>query len=128
MNDNDILAAAFAQLEGAWNSGDGAGFGELFLDDADFVDIRGDRHRGRRAIAAGHQGIFDTIYRGSTVRFSVVDQAALADGWLLGAVDSTLDVPEGPLAGVNRSAITVVMTETGVGWRIRAFHNTLRVA
>ena len=55
MNDNDVVAAAFAQLERAWNGGDGAGFGELFLDDADFVDIRGERHRGQKAIANGHQ-------------------------------------------------------------------------
>lgn len=36
-----------------------------------------------------------------------------------------IDVPEGPLAGVNRSTITAVMTRTDAGWRIRAFHNTL---
>ena len=125
MNDIDILPAAFEELQRAWNSGDGARFGEPFAEDADFVDIRGTRHRGKGAIAGGHQGIFDTIYRGSTVRFDVADQATLAEGCLLGTVESTLDVPEGPLAGVNRSTITAVMTRTDAGWRIRAFHNTL---
>ena len=125
MNDNDILAAAFEELQRAWNSGNGAQFGGPFADDADFVDIRGTRHQGKGAIAGGHQGIFDTIYRGSTVRYDVVDQVALAEGCLLGIVEATLDVPEGPLAGVNRSTITAVMTRTDTGWRIRAFHNTL---
>ncbi len=125
MNDNDILPAAFEELQRAWNSGDGAHFGELFADDADFVDIRGTRHRGKGAIAGGHQAILDTIYRGSTVRYGVVDQAVLAEGCLLGTVEATLDVPDGPLAGVNRSTITAVMTRTDAGWKIRAFHNTL---
>ncbi len=48
------------------NSADGPRFGEPFIGDADFVDIRGERHRGRGAIASGHQAIFDSIYRGST--------------------------------------------------------------
>ena len=125
MNDQDILPATFEELQRAWNHGDGAQFGEPFADDADFVDIRGTRHRGKGAIAGGHQAIFDTIYRGSTVRYAVVDQAALAEGCLLGVVEATLDVPGGPLAGVNRSTITAVMTRTDAGWKIRAFHNTL---
>ena len=125
MHDNDMLTAAFEELQQAWNSGDGARFGEPFAEDADFVDIRGARHHGRGPIAGGHQGIFDTIYRGSTVGYRVVDQAEIAEGCLLGTVDATLDVPEGPLAGVNRSTITAVMTRTDAGWKIRAFHNTL---
>ncbi len=125
MTDNDILANAFEALERAWNSGDGARFGEPFAEDADFVDIRGTRHRGKGAIAGGHQAILDTIYRGSSVRYGVVDQAVLADGCLLGTVEATLDVPGGPLAGMNRSTITAVMTRADAGWKIRAFHNTL---
>ena len=125
MNDNDILPTAFEALEQAWNSGDGARFGEPFAENADFVDIRGTRHRGKGAIAGGHQAILDTIYRGSTVRYGVVDHAELADGCLLGTVEARLDVPGGPLAGVNRSTITAVMTRTDAGWKIRAFHNTL---
>ena len=128
MNDNEILATAFQELERAWNSGDGAQFGQPFAEDADFVDIRGTRHRGRGAIAGGHNAILGTIYRGSTVHYAVVDHAALADGCLLGIVEATLDAPEGPLAGVNRSTITAVMTDTGSGWKIRAFHNTLVAA
>ena len=128
MNDQKVLHTAFQELEQAWNSADGPRFGEPFTEDADFVDIRGARHRGKDAIAGGHQAILDSIYRGSTVHYEVVDQAVLADGWVLGAVDATLDVPDGPLAGRNRSAITAVMTHTDGGWKIRAFHNTLVVA
>ena len=56
-----IAAALLRQLEDAWNAGDGAAFGAPFAEDADFVDIRGDHHRGRAAIAQGHRAIFDTV-------------------------------------------------------------------
>jgi uncharacterized protein (TIGR02246 family) len=89
------------------------------------VTRRGTRHHGKGAIAGGHQAILDTIYRGSTVRYDVVDQAVLTDGCLLGIVEATLEAPEGPLTGVSRSTITAVMTRTDTGWDINAFHNTL---
>src|SRR5690349_250316 len=66
------------RLEEAWNAADGAGFAAPFTDDADFVAIRGDHHRTRAAIAAGHQQIFDTLYRGSTLRYSLTQARRLA--------------------------------------------------
>ena len=42
-----------------------------FADDADFVSIRAEHLRSREVIAKGNQGIFDTIYKGSAVRYEV---------------------------------------------------------
>jgi uncharacterized protein (TIGR02246 family) len=61
---NTILERA----ERAWNAADGAAFGALFAEESDFVNVRGEHHRGRDVIARGHQGIFHSIYAGSTVR------------------------------------------------------------
>jgi uncharacterized protein (TIGR02246 family) len=59
------------QLEAAWNAADSASFAALFADDADFIHILGGYYTGRAAIEAGHRMIFGTIYKGSTVRYSV---------------------------------------------------------
>lgn len=121
-------SATLATLEKAWNAGDGAAFGAPFTEDAVFVDIRGSRHRSRAAIAAGHQGILDSIYRGSTVRYVVesVDQPA-ADVAVVHAA-ATLDAPTGPHAGVNRSNLTLVLVRGGDdGWAVSTFHNTMLV-
>lgn len=112
-------------LEQAWNAADGAAFGAPFTDDADFVAIRGDHHRTRAAIARGHQAIFDTIYRGSTIRHELTQARALADDVILAHSTQTLDAPGGPLAGTHRSTSTLVLVRTPDGWRIAAFHNTL---
>ena len=66
-----IVSDLVGTLEKAWNAGDGAGFGRPFAEDADFVNIRGEHFRTREVIAKGHQGIFDTIYAGSVVRYQV---------------------------------------------------------
>jgi uncharacterized protein (TIGR02246 family) len=120
-----IAGDAFRELGEAWNRADGAAFGELFADDADFVDIRGAHHHGAIAIGAGHQAILDTIYAGSSVAYRVEVARTIRPGCVLALVAATLDAPGGPLRGVNRSRITAVLTDEHDRWTIAAFQNTL---
>jgi uncharacterized protein (TIGR02246 family) len=120
-----IVADLVGELEKAWNAADGAGFGRPFAEDADFVNIRGEHFRTREAIAKGHQGIFNTIYKGSVVRYHVAGVRAIAPGVLLAHVKSALEAPTGPLAGEHSSLFTVVLVQDQSDWRIAAFHNTL---
>lgn len=125
---SDVVAtvqAIMQRLERAWNSADGAAFGEPFSPSADFVAIRGDLHTGRDAIAAGHQQILGTIYAGSTVRYQVLQARELDDRVILAHARATLSAPSGPLAGEHASTITVVLLKHDDGWDITAFHNTL---
>ena len=93
--------------------------------DADFVDVRGVHHHGRAAIASGHQAIFDSIYRGSTVRYTVEGTRQLVPTCSLALVGAVLDVPDGPLAGRRRARLTAVVVEREGATAIAAFHNTL---
>lgn len=120
--------AFFAAIESAWNAGDGARYGAEFADVADFVNIRGEHHRGDGAyIGAAHQGILDTIYKGSSVRYRVDQARRLAPGVVVAHGTSTLDAPTGPLHGTHNSKMTVVLVEQGDTWKATAFHNTLVV-
>lgn len=120
-----IVTSLVAELENAWNAGDGAAFAQPFAEDADFVNIRGEHFRTREAIARGHQGIFNSIYKGSVVRYQVAGVRAIAPEVLLAHVNATLKAPTGPLAGEHRSLFTVVLTKGPDAWLIAAFHNTL---
>jgi uncharacterized protein (TIGR02246 family) len=119
------LAATFVEnLEQAWNVADGTAFGAQFADESDFVNVRGEHHRGATAIARGHQGIFDTIYADSTVRYRLELARELAPGVIMAVASATLDVPGGPLKGIHNSRFTMLIVEQGDDWRIAAFHNT----
>jgi uncharacterized protein (TIGR02246 family) len=120
------LASTFLErLEQAWNDADGAAFGAQFADESDFVNVRGEHHRGATAIARGHQAIFDTIYAGSSVQFRLDLARELAPGTILAVATSTLDAPAGPLKGIHTARFTMLIVEQGDAWRIAAFHNTL---
>jgi uncharacterized protein (TIGR02246 family) len=119
----------FAEIAAAWNAADGERYGTQFAELTDFVNIRGEHHRGDgNSIGAAHQGIFDTIYRGSTVRYQVDEARLLARGVVVAHATSTLDAPSGPLCGTHNSKLTVVLVETGGDWKATALHNTLVIS
>jgi uncharacterized protein (TIGR02246 family) len=120
-----VAAELIGRLERAWNEADGRAFGEPFAPDADFVDIRGEHHRGREAIAAGHQAIFDSVYEGSSVGYELTGARGLSGGVILAHATAVLRAPSGPLAGEHNSMLSLVLVRGGGGWEIAAFHNTL---
>ena len=114
------------QLEDAWNQGDGNAFGAPFAENAEFVNIRGEHHSGRTAIAMGHQAIFDSIYKDSVNRYEAVLAKQIADDVIYVLAHSTLNSPTGPLAGEHEAYFSVVLSRQGSSdWQIEAFHNTL---
>jgi len=125
VNDERMVSEIVAKLEKAWNAADGPGFAQPFAEDADFVNIRADHFRTREVIARGHQGIFDTIYKGSVVRYQMTSVREIAPRVLLAHVKATLKVPTGPLAGEYDALYSLVLVQNGNDWRIAAFHNTL---
>ena len=120
-----IASDLVGELEAAWNAADGTRFAQPFAEDADFVNIRGEHLRTREVIAKGHQAIFNTIYKGSVVRYDVTRVRAIAPAVLVAHVRSKLKAPAGPLAGEHSSLFTLVLVQDKNDWRIAAFHNTL---
>ena len=123
--DRTAIDALVHTLATAWNAGDGDAFAAVFAEDADFVNVRAEHHRGRQAIAAGHNGIFRGIYAGSTNQYVVKSARLLTDDVALAHVDAVLDVPTGPLAGRLHALYSIVLVRAGSGWQIASFHNTL---
>jgi uncharacterized protein (TIGR02246 family) len=112
------------RLQAAWNAMDGAAFAAPFAEDADFVNILGEHFRGRDRIAAGHVGIFQSIYAGSTVSMRLERVRLLRPDVALAHVHSILDVPQGLLAGRHAARFSLVLTRGPAGWEIAGFHNT----
>ena len=114
-----------ARLQQGWNDGSGDAFAAPLTDDADFVDLRAVHHRGRIPIARGHQGIFDSIYRGSRIAYTVTDARQLAPDVILAHTTARLSVPGGPLAGEHAATQTLVIVREGDAWKVAGFHNTV---
>ena len=126
-----VALEVLGHLQKAWNDGDGEAFGSNYAPNASFVNIRGEHIVGRTAIAAGHTGIFTTIYAGSVNRMSLAHASEISNGIVLAVSVNTLDCPSGPLAGVHRAMSTSIISTTvnEAGYpQILSSHNTLMTA
>src|SRR5688500_20257432 len=65
--DDAAIRENVRQLEAGWNSKSGALFARPFAEDADYVVINGMHIRGRAAIDKGHQHIFETYMKETTL-------------------------------------------------------------
>lgn len=126
MNETDRaeIEHVVAQLEAAWNAGDGEAFAAPFAEDADFVNVRAEHFSGSAAVAQGHVHIFNSIYKGSRNHYSVRHARLLAADIALVHVDATLEIPAGPMAGTIRALFSAILERAGATWRVVSFHNT----
>ena len=113
------------QLVSGWNTRSGALFATPFGEDADYVVINGNYIKGRVAIEQGHQRIFDTVYKDTTLTLEVKQIRFLRSDIAVVHVSGRL---EGPKDDTHAAMITMVMTKEKQGWKIAAFQNTAIVS
>jgi uncharacterized protein (TIGR02246 family) len=110
------------QMETGWNTKSGALFAKPFAEDADYVVINGNYIKGRAAIEAGHQRIFDTIFKDTKLTLNVKQIRFLRSDVAVVHVSGHRDGPTKELT--QDAVITMVMTKEKQGWTITAFQNT----
>jgi len=119
--DEAAIRKIVTSLQDGWNKGDGKAFAAPFAADADYVVVNGMRIKGRDEIAAGHQRIFDTVYKNShntatvqSIRFLRDDVAVVHVEWHL-KIDAARE---------GKAMCSMIMTKEKGQWSIVAFHNT----
>ena len=122
--DEKSLHEMVYQLEAAWNAADGQGFAEAFAEDADFIHLLGGYYTGRTAIEAGHRMIFGTIYKGSTVRYSVEKIRFLRLDVAIVSLRQYLQFKEGGTASDQEARPTIIAEKRDGKWQIVNMQNT----
>ena len=123
-DDERALHGMVYQLEQARNAADGAAFAAPFTEDADFIHILGGYYTGHAAIEAGHRMIFGTIYKGSTVRYSVEKIRFLRSDVAMVFLRQYLQFFEDGHARELEGRPTIVAQQVEGKWKIAAMQNT----
>lgn len=126
--DEAALRENVRQMEEGWNTKSGSLFAQPFATDADYVVINGMFIQGRDAIAKGHQGIFDTIYKDSTLKLSVKQLRFLRPDVAVVHVTGHNKFRRGEETRETDAIITMTMTKDKGEWKIAAFQNTQVIA
>lgn len=124
-NDEQKLRDIVRGLESAWNRSDSRAWAEFFAEDADFIHILGGYFNGRTTIERGHRAIFDTIYKGSTNKFTVNKVRFVSSDVALVFLLAELKVATQGLPPLLHARPTLIAQRTSDGWKIVAFQNTM---
>ena len=122
--DEAMIRANIEQMVKGWNMKSGAEFAKPFAENSDYVVINGMHIRGRAANAAGHQQIFDTIYKNSSLAAAVKQIRFLRPDVAVVHGESNLTFKTGGEEKKGSGYITLVMTKENGKWEIAAFQNT----
>lgn len=123
--DEQAIRALIDNLISSWNAGDGASYGVPFTDECDYVTFNGDRLRGRRAVAAQHQALFDTHLKGSRLVFESVEMRAVTpDVVVVHSIGNSLLEGQKELSPSRRSIQTLVAVRSDGEWKFTTFQNT----
>lgn len=118
------LARLFADC---WNRGDAEGLGELFFDDADFVNVVGLWWRKRRDIERAHAYAFARYFKNARMALEEVKVRSLGERvaivharWTMGGQIN----PDETDGALRQGVIVFVAENTADGWRVAACQNT----
>ena len=124
--DEKALHDLFQKVQNGWNQGDGQAFAASFTEDADYIDVKGTYLKGRQAIAAAHQQLFETRFQGSRLEGFVKNIRFLSDDVALVHLHGRPQIPGQAVPAPERFSIqTLIGTRQDDGWRFTAFQNTL---
>ena len=124
ITDENAIRANVEQLVKGWNAKSGVEFAKPFAEDADYIVINGRQIKGREIIARGHQSIFETIYKNSTLSLTIDSIRFLRPDVVVVHVSGSMKITEGNSTRSGEAKMTHVMTKTGGKWEIAAFQNT----
>ncbi|NIY70766.1 SgcJ/EcaC family oxidoreductase [Streptomyces malaysiensis] len=78
----EAMSAIPARMMEGWNRGDAIAFAADLAEDAELVDFEGTIHKGRNAVIAFNQPLFDTVLKGSRlVRSEMPFARIVRPGW-----------------------------------------------
>jgi uncharacterized protein (TIGR02246 family) len=116
-----VLHDIVKHLESAWNASDSKAWTSQFADDATFIHIYGGQLDGRAAIEGSHRVIFDTIYKGSRLTFTVRSVRMLRHDVAVVWTRALVVTAQG--SEVDTRPTMVLVKDQG-NWQIVAFQNT----
>jgi len=112
----------------AWNAGDATAIGELFAEDADFVNVVGLWWSSARSIRKAHKRGFELMYGGSALIAEKLKLRPLGEDAALVHARWRLEgqvTPSGEPAEIRRGIASVVVQRLADGtWIAVSWHNT----
>ena len=122
------IDAVLSALTATWNNHDVAANSQFFTEDADFVNVIGERFQGRQAIEMQHAKIHQGFMRNSVIKILDRDVRLLSSDiaiahvqWQMSGVEK---VPGWNVPEVRKGVVTYILVLENGRWLVTGAHNT----
>jgi len=122
--DEQSIRDILNRFEVSWNAGDSEALTEEFAPDADFIHIFGGQLEGHAAIEAAHRQIFQTVYKGSHVKLTLLKIRMDKPEVAIVLTRAHLDFFDGEARRQLDTRPTFVVVKGSGRWKIVIFQNT----
>jgi uncharacterized protein (TIGR02246 family) len=123
-DDEAAIVQNVKQMEEGWNKKSAALFAKPFADDADYVIINGIHIKGKETIEAGHQQIFETVFKDSTITMSAKQIRFLRPDVAVVHISCHNQIEPGEKGRAVDTTISLVVVKEKGEWKIAGFQNT----
>ena len=122
--DENAIKLIIKNLADAWAAGDGKKWADQFTDDVDYTVWNGRYLTGREENRRGHQQLFDTIYKDSTINPEIIKIRFLRDDVAVVHLKSGNRKNGKQLEDVPLVRPLLVLSKEQQKWRIVVLQNT----
>jgi len=122
--DDAAIKNLVKNLEDGWTKKDGNLFAKPFAEDADYVVVNGMYIKGKKAIAASHQSIFDSFYKETFIKTEVANIRYIRPDIAIVHIDGKMTGTSYGKTVDTKAKISLTVEKTATGWQIDAFQNT----
>ena len=119
--DDRAIRKAVGGFETAWNSHDMKALGELFREDAEFINVVGMHWRGRAAIVAAHAAFHETLFKDCRLKTDAIALRPFSADFAIAVVTQTQDAfttPSGEVVPKHQNKLSYVFTKVAGEWKI----------
>jgi len=120
-SDEQAIRKTVMGFESAWNAHDMKSLGQLFREDAEFINVVGMHWRGRPAIQAAHAAFHETSFKDCRLKTDSIAIRPLGNDHAIAVVVTTQDgftTPAGQVMPKGQTKQSYVMARGIDGWQI----------
>lgn len=122
--DEKAVRQVIKNIADAWAAGDGVNYADNFTDDVIYTVWNGHQINGRAENISGHQEIFDTIYKGTTVRWEIQKIRFLSDDVAVAKLQGEMFRGDKKVEDVPVVVPAMILKKEQGKWRVAVFQNT----
>jgi uncharacterized protein (TIGR02246 family) len=127
-SDETSVRALFAQYESDWNRHDTKAMGELFTDDAEWVNVVGMHWRGKPDIVRAHEVYHRLLFPRTNIKFNNIAIRPIAPNVAVAVIDEDFAaslLPDGGMRPASKDILSFVLVKRDGNWKVAHGHNTI---